>query len=266
MEDNSYKNRRSILKSLGAGIGASGLAGLGAASSDDSTGGQTVGVQTETLSADVTNTYFEQAQQTETAQALEQFLTEQGLEADRTRLTGTRVSADFVSEHVSLKAPFQSSTDTTEGYLDLRVFDGNTVTAKALVGETVYVADQFTLRSAGTDVMTELDREQLTQSTVGTQVSRNCSASYTFNGDGYGCKVLQGLAAVGAGVLTLIPEPSSTAVGTVALAGILGGGCTLFEAVNKYFDDCDVGKLKLCVVQPCTVCTPSLYLYPVDCA
>jgi len=266
MEEKLSKNRRNVLKSIGAGIGATGFAGLGAASDDDSTTEQTIDVRTETLSANVTNAYFGQAQRTETTRALNEFLREQGLHADRTRLTGTRVNADFVSEHVSLKAPFQSSEDTTEGYLDLRVFDDSTVTAKAFVDGTAYVADRFTLRSAGADVMTELDREQLTQSAVSTQVTRDCSATYTFNGDGYGCKILQGLAAVGASVLMLVPEPSSTAIGTVALAGILGGGCTLFEAVNKYFEDCDVGKLQLCVVQPCAVCTPSLYLYPVDCA
>jgi hypothetical protein len=151
MKEKLSKNRRNVLKSIGAGIGATGFAGLGAASDDDSTTEQTIEVQTETLSANVTNAYFGQAQRTETTRALNEFLREQGLHADRTRLTGTRVNADFVSEHVSLKTPFQSSEDTTEGYLDLRVFDGSTVTAKAFVDGTVYVSDLLTIRRAGAD-------------------------------------------------------------------------------------------------------------------
>lgn len=266
MENNPSSNRRSILKSIGAGIGATSLAGLGTASSGSSSTGQPLGVQTESLSTDVTNAYFGQAQQMSTVQEMKAFLKQQGLKIDRSRLSGTRVTADVVSEHVSLKVPFKSSQDTEDGHLDLRVFNETVVSAQALIEETVYVADQYTLESAKSNVMSMLEHEQMKQAMPSAQFERNCSASYTFNGDGYGCKIIQGLAAIGAGVLTVIPEPGSTALGVVALGTILGGGCALFEGVNKFFSDCDVGELKLCVVQPCTFCTPSLYIYPSDCA
>ncbi len=65
----------------------------------------------------------------------------------------------------------------------------------------------------------------------------------------------------------LIPEPGSTAVGTVAVGTVLTGSCGLAESLEDLLNtDCEINSLGLCVTYPGVFSPPDTYVFPAgDC-
>lgn len=186
-------------------------------------------------------------------------------------LTGVRVVGDEIRNHERLSLPIQPQRG--DNFVEIRIFDDG-VTAQALVDEEAYfigpqtIADQSGIGNAGAVIpSSEWRQGEMAGGEVRLQsFERECLAQGTFDAGGPACTFISGIAAVGAGILVFIPEPGSTAVGSVALAGILGGSCNIARALENGLNlNCEITEVGVCVSYPSPFAPYGVYTYPADC-
>ncbi|MDQ2050380.1 hypothetical protein RBH26_07760 [Natronolimnohabitans sp. A-GB9] len=279
-------DRRSILKTVGTGIGATAFAGMATAAPTDGDHLEKLEISTEKLKTGETRRLYSQARSSPAGEAMEAFLVDEqesvngrGNSLINTKeMTGMRITGSEIPEHVRLKAPLRSSRGELQDYIELRVLQNDAVTAEALVNDRAYKTNPSLLSdnqdigtSSGSsdsnqEVMTAIEWYQEMQSS-GPSIANatSCGSSWTFENNSAACQLLSGLTVIAGAVLTIIPEPGTTAIGTVSIAGVLSGSCTVIDAVDQMVDDCNVNEITICAYQPCWYCTPNYYAYPSDC-
>lgn len=287
-------DRRSILQSIGTGVGIGAFSGIATAASDtdDHSSLDELDIRIRDLNVGDTRRYYETVRKSRAGEAMTAFLADRidtrgspetagsGCVIVMAELTGTRVSAAGVPEHVRLTAPLRSSRGNTRDFVEFRLLKNDAVTAEAFVGGRAYKTHPALVhpnrdldgRTADIDdrraIVTALEWHQQVHSSgsgVRTADATNCDSSWTFENNSAACQLLSGLTAIAGAVLTIVPEPGTTAVGTVSIAGVLSGTCTVIDAVDQLVDDCNVNEITICAYQPCWYCTPQYYAYPSDC-
>jgi len=231
----------------------------------------TLDVETEELDWFESFYAYRRALSSEAGQKMAEFLDSEDSSTDESELSGRRVTVKSGQDHTLLTVPLETGND--HDLLELRVFDEG-VSAQAYVNGEGYMTTptvETKTASAGAEGVIELsewDGQHGAQRTVEPAASwdRACVASGTFDAGGPACTFLQGIAAVAGGILLLIPEPGTTAVGSVALAGILAGSCSIAQALENGLDlNCSITEIGLCVSIPSPVSPTGVYAYPAVC-
>lgn len=261
-------------------IGASCIA-IGAfsnnVSSQDNSGSITVpDIETVQLSRwSVLRSYAQARSRRPVAEMLEFLSNKRGLNLEYRNISGFQVDGAEIQKHNVLRLPIHGDQNTGQeqklGRVEIREYD-RSATAEVLLGDDVYWSSPNISSSLegnsqnvaqNTDVVQALDWESRQDSNeIG--LARTCMTDPTFDAGGPACTFVSGLTAVAGGVLMLIPEPGSTAIGVVAISSVLAGSCTIMKAIDEVVD-CNVTEIGFCITYPKWNSLPKAYLYPVDC-
>jgi len=273
-------DRRTVLQLLaasgttlgGAGAVSGGKSGSRGPSKEESETEPLPDVETTELRKKTARQEVESAASTASVERMRAFLSSNhDSRINGNALSGVRIAGDELRDHVRLSVPIQPRHG--DNHLEVRIFDDG-VTAQALVDGAAYftgpqtVADQSALGAEGAVVpASEWERGGSSGEGLQTQgFDRACLAQGTFDAGGPACTFISGVAAVGSGILLLIPEPGSTATGAVALSLILGGSCNIANALEDGLNlNCEITEIGVCVSIPSPLSPTGVYAYPADC-
>lgn len=206
-----------------------------------------------------------------------------GAKIDPTRVSGVEIEGESIYDHVSLTVPTRNRSNHEQ--LTVRIFERGEVSVQAFVDGSGYFVSQPRPGSPGDiDAQAASDEpggrketivphtqwrpRQATSGSVraAASFSEPCIASGTFDAGGPACTFISGVAALGGAILLVIPEPSTSATGAVAIAGALTGGCQIAKALENGLDlPCEVTEVGICVTIPTPWSPTGVYAYPADC-
>ncbi len=263
-----------LLTGSAAGFGA--IPGLTAASDDAvETTGLSDDVETTELSDGEARRQAGRAMGTGPVREMRKFLNERsGVTIDPSEFSGSRVDPDAIPhEFVSLHSSPQDGVT-----FGINVFE-QTATVNVYFEDTGYtsnpsiVGDDLTSTAVETDanVLTSMEWKEAGVRTTASFPSRDCDLSGTFDTGGPACLAISALGAIGSGILFVIPEPGTTAVGTVGILSVLSGSCTIAEAIDYFLaPECNFTEIGMCLQYNCWLdplvgvwCEVDAYVYPV---
>lgn len=272
----SDTNRRDLMKKLGAGSTAvGGLSGSVTALSEAVSPGNI-----ENLTTREAYGYLIKSMDYGPVNEMRSYLTEaKQARIDTSGISGKRITPESSPTHVLLMAPLRTPRGGG-GQLVVRVFD-STATATADIGGTVYKSNPDTVGSDARIATTRdqgvvtaqewIQRDDSNDDQVAAQ--GDCDTTYgPVDAGGPLCSLVSGIALLAGAAAYVAPAPGGRIAGTFIVSSVVGGSCTIGEAIDDMLEGCNVTVVAICVNWNCHVdpisgvwCDTEVWFYSPDC-